>query len=131
MIAVDHATRENGCLQVLRGSHLMGRVDHGPIGDQTGADPERVQVALDRLELVPVELKPGSAVLFHCNLLHRSDQNKSENPRWAFICCYNAARNDPFKTVRHPRYTPLEKWSDDRILEVGHKQWGTMKATQS
>ena len=131
MIAVDQATQENGCLQVIRGSHLMGRVDHGPIGDQTGADPERVQVALDRLELMPVELEPGSAVLFHCNLLHRSDQNKSENPRWAFICCYNAARNDPFKTVRHPRYTPLAKWDDDRILEVGNKQWDTMIATQS
>jgi hypothetical protein len=131
MIAVDQATRENGCLQVIRESHLMGRIDHGPVGDQTGADPERVQVALDRMERLHVELKPGSAVLFHCNLLHRSDQNKSENPRWAFICCYNAARNDPFKTVRHPRYTPLAKWSDDRILEVGHKQWENMKATQT
>ena len=41
-IAVDPATRENGCLQVLRGSHLMGRIDHGSTGDQTGADLERV-----------------------------------------------------------------------------------------
>ena len=29
MIAVDRATRANGCLQVLRGSHLMGRINHG------------------------------------------------------------------------------------------------------
>ncbi len=27
-VAVDPATRENGCLQVLRGSHAMGRVTH-------------------------------------------------------------------------------------------------------
>src|SRR5262249_3185363 len=27
-IAVDPATRENGCLQVLRASHEMGRIDH-------------------------------------------------------------------------------------------------------
>lgn len=131
MIAVDGATAANGCLQVIRGSHRMGRVDHLKVGDQTGADPERVQVALDRLELVPVELEAGSAVLFHCNLLHRSDRNKSEHPRWAFIGCYNAARNDPFKTVRHPRYTPLEKWPDDKILETGRSQWAAMHSTSS
>lgn len=119
MIAVDRATRANGCLQVLRGSHRMGRVDHGKVGDQTGADPERVQVALDRLELVYVELAPGDAVLFHANLLHRSDQNTSEDPRWAFICCYNARRNDPYKESRHPRYVPLERRPDAEIRAVG------------
>ena len=32
MIAVDRATRENGCLQVIRGSNKMGRIDHGKTG---------------------------------------------------------------------------------------------------
>ena len=41
-IAVDRATQENGCLQVLKGSHLAGRVDHILTGDQAGADLERV-----------------------------------------------------------------------------------------
>ena len=36
LIAVDRATRRNGCLQVLKGSHHLGRIDHGKIGDQTG-----------------------------------------------------------------------------------------------
>lgn len=123
MIAIDRATRENGCLQVLRGSHLMGRVNHGRIGDQTGADPERVAAARDRLELHYCELQPGDGVFFHCNLLHRSDQNHSDQPRWAFICCYNAARNDPYKESRHPRYTPLEIWDDDCILKIGSEHW--------
>lgn len=121
MIAVDKATRANGCLQVLKGSHRMGRVEHGKVGDQTGADPERVQAALGRLERVYVELDSGDAVLFHSNLLHRSDQNTSENPRWAFICCYNARHNDPYKESRHPRYTPLEKRPDAEIVEVGRR----------
>lgn len=42
-IAVDDCTRENGCLQVLRGSHLMGRVDHKVVGKQLQADLERVE----------------------------------------------------------------------------------------
>ncbi len=122
MIAVDRATRENGCLQVLKGSHHIGRIDHGPVGDQTGADPERVGVACERLERVYVELEPGSAVFFHSNLLHRSDQNKSDHPRWAFICCYNTKKNNPYKESRHPRYSPLEVWDDARILEIGRQQ---------
>lgn len=122
LIAVDRATRENGCLQVIRGSHRMGRINHVPIGDQTGADPERVEIALQRLERVYCELEPGSAVFFHANLLHRSDRNHSANPRWALICCYNAARNNPYKESRHPRYSYLETWPDDRIKIVGRRQ---------
>jgi hypothetical protein len=123
MIALDRATRENGCLQVVRGSHLLGRMDHGKVGDQTGvAEVERLNAALERLELVHCELSPGSAIFFHCNLLHRSDQNKSPDPRWAFIACYNARSNDPYKESRHPRYTLLEKWDDARVKEIGRAQ---------
>lgn len=122
LIAVDEAGLDNGCLQVLRGSHRLGRLNHGPIGDQTGADPEHVQAALERLERHFCVMSAGSAVFFHCNTLHRSDQNTSDRPRWAFICCYNAARNDPYKASRHPRYRYLEVWPDERIKEVGRAQ---------
>jgi ectoine hydroxylase len=118
-IAVDPATRANGCLQVLRGSHAMGRINHVKIGDQTGADPERVAAAAERLELVHVEMSPGDALFFHPNLLHRSDQNHSPDDRWAFICCYNGRKNDPYKEGRHPRYTPLKVVAADAIYAFG------------
>lgn len=121
-IAVDRATRENGCMQVLRGSHMMGRIEHGKTGDQTGADMERVDEAMKRMELVYCEMEPGDALFFHANLLHRSDQNRSPNPRWGFICCYNAARNDPYTESGHPRYSYLEKWPDSQIKEIGRRQ---------
>jgi ectoine hydroxylase len=108
MIAVDPATKENGCLQVLRSSHRIGRIDHGQSGEQVGADPERVQVALERMELVYCELDPGDVVAFHANTLHRSDANHSDNPRWSMICCYNARSNDPFKTGSYPQYSPID-----------------------
>src|SRR4029079_15862622 len=63
------------------------------------------------------------AVFFHCNLLHRSDQNKSEHPRWSMICCYNAARNDPYTESHHPRYTTLKVVPDSAIREVGIKRF--------
>ncbi len=123
MIAVDRATSANGCLQILKGSQRLGRLNHGPLGDQTGADPERVEAALQRLEQVECPLERGDAIFFHCNLLHRSDRNHSDQPRWALIACYNAARNDPYKDSRHPRYHRLEKWPDSRIMEVGNAHW--------
>ena len=122
MIAVDRATPSNGCLQVIRGSHRMGRVDHGRSGDQTGADPERIDAALQRLDLVHVELAPGSAVIFHGNTLHRSDQNLSDHPRWAFICCYNTKHNNPWKESKHPRYSPLDRWAPDCIADIAGRQ---------
>ena len=122
-IAVDRATKENGCLQVIEGSHHCGRVDHVLTGDQAGADRERVDEILKRMPLVYVELEPGDAVFFDCNLLHRSDQNRSDQPRWSMICCYNAARNDPYKESHHPRYTPLKVVPDSAIREVGIKRF--------
>jgi ectoine hydroxylase-related dioxygenase (phytanoyl-CoA dioxygenase family) len=116
MIAVDRATRDNGCLQVIRSSHQLGRIDHGKTGEQVGADPVRVEAALARLELVYCEMDPGDAIFFHANLLHRSDQNRSDQPRWSLICCYNTRHNDPFvRDGRHPNYSPLEIWPDERV----------------
>jgi hypothetical protein len=123
MIAVDPATRQNGCLQVLKGSHQMGRLDHELTGEQAGANMERVEEARKVLDLVHVEMDPGDGLFFHCNLLHRSDRNASANPRWSLICCYNAARNNPYKESHHPRYTPLDKVPDTAIKEVGIKRF--------
>jgi hypothetical protein len=122
-IAIDPATKENGCLQVIRGSHRLGRIDHVLTGDQAGAEMERVTEVLKRLDLVHVEMEPGDTLFFDCNLLHRSDQNHSDHPRWSMICCYNAARNDPYKESHQPRYTPLHKLPDTAILEAGLKRF--------
>lgn len=122
-IAVDRATRENGCMQVIKGSHQLGRIDHVATGEQTGADLERVQEILKRMELVYVEMEPGDGLFFHANLLHRSDQNRSPHPRWSMICCYNAARNDPYKESHHPRYNPLEKVADEEIRRAALRRF--------
>ena len=122
-IAVDRATRQNGCLQVIRGSHMLGRIDHQLTGDQAGADQARVDEILKRYELVYVEMEPGDVLFFHANLLHRSDQNRSKDPRWSMICCYNARSNDPYKESHHPRYTPLCKVPDSAIRAAGARRF--------
>jgi ectoine hydroxylase-related dioxygenase (phytanoyl-CoA dioxygenase family) len=122
MVALDRANRENGCLQVLRGSHLAGRVDHGVLpGEQIGADLRRVEQMKQQLELVHVELEPGDGLFFHANVMHRSDQNRSPNRRWTVLFCFNAASNNPFLEHQHPQYTPLVKVDDDAVRQAGVK----------
>jgi len=118
-IAVDPNTRENGCMQLLRGSQLMGRIEHGRYGEQTGADPERVEAATRVQELVHAELAPGDALFFHSNTLHRSDANKSPQSRWSLLCCYNTRHNNPYKASHHPGYEPLQRVPDSRLKEIG------------
>jgi ectoine hydroxylase-related dioxygenase (phytanoyl-CoA dioxygenase family) len=122
MVALDRSTRENGCLQVLRGSHHAGRIDHGVMpGEQVGADPKRVDELRKRCELVYAEMEPGDGLFFHSNVMHRSDQNRSPSRRWTVLFCYNAARNDPYREHHHPRYTPLGKVPDDAVKAAGLK----------
>jgi ectoine hydroxylase len=121
MIGVNKATIKNGCLQVLRGSHLIGRIEHGVTGQQAGADSVRVEAAKKQLELVHVELDPGDALFFHCNILHASAQNRSEHPRWAFITCYNAMDNIPFRGG-HGKPILLEAWDKDAVMRLGTAQ---------
>ena len=126
-IAVDPATRENGCLQAIPGSHAPGRIDRALTGDQAGAGRERVDAILGRLPLVHIEMQPGDALYFHANPLHRSDRNESENPRWSMICRYNAARNDPYKDAHHPRYKPFDRVPGTGILAAGAKRFADSK----
>jgi ectoine hydroxylase-related dioxygenase (phytanoyl-CoA dioxygenase family) len=128
---VDRGTRDNGCMQVIPHSHNLGRIDHVLTGDQAGADAERVAEILKRMPLAYVEMEPGDTLFFHANLLHRSDRNRSDKPRWSMICCYNAARNDPYKESHHPRYTPLQMVRDGAILEAGSKRFADSPADVS
>lgn len=119
-IALDPSMRVNGCLQVLTGSHTLGRLDHLRVNDQTVVDPEYLAAALDRFPLEYVEMDPGDALVFHCNLLHRSDANTSDVPRWGYIASYNVVDNAPFRDVReYGRYEPLVRVPAGSFMSAG------------
>jgi ectoine hydroxylase-related dioxygenase (phytanoyl-CoA dioxygenase family) len=124
MLALTPANKENGCLQVIRGSHKMGRVNHGFAGEQVGADPVMVENALRTMELVYCELDPGDTLFFHSNLLHRSEANLSEYPRWSLISCYNSASNPAYNETSSSWKMPVATVPDTAILE-----WDTDSAT--
>ncbi len=117
MIAITDANKENGCLQVIKGSHKMGRVEHGFAGEQVGASQRYVDLALKTMELVFVELKAGDALFFHPNLLHRSEANLSDNARWSLISVYNRSGNIPYNEPSQSSTIPVEAVPDAALLE--------------
>ncbi len=95
-VPLTRMSQENGGLKVLRGSHCMGRVEHGFIGTQVGADPDRTARAEAALETVWFEADPGDVMWFHGNMLHSSANNESDYARNLFLACYNRADNPSF-----------------------------------
>jgi hypothetical protein len=116
MIAITDASKENGCLEVIKGSHKMGRVEHGFAGEQVGASQRYVDLALSVMEHVYVELKAGDALFFHSNILHRSGPNLSEHPRWSLISCYNRSSNAPYNEPSGKSTIPIDVVPDDALL---------------
>ncbi len=119
MVALTSANKSNGCLQVLKGSHKLQRVEHGSVGEQVGIKPELIKAVTERFELIYVELEPGDTLFFHCNLWHRSDANRSESSRWSLISAYNLVENKPYLEANESCITPIKMVPDEAIMDSG------------
>jgi len=87
--AMDPATKENGCVQVIPRSHQYGLINPThPNGFLSKAQSAAICTE-DRI--VYVELEPGEVVLLHNYLLHASDVNFSAQSRRALSVCYMEA----------------------------------------
>ena len=116
MVAITDANKGNGCLQVIKGSHKMGRIEHGFAGEQVGASQHYVDLALKTMDLVYVEIKAGDALFFHSNLLHRSEANLSDKARWSLISVYNRSANVPYNEPSKSSTIPLEPVPDEALM---------------
>lgn len=120
MIALDRSDRDNGCLQIVRGSHKLGRIDHTPLTQgQNEVDPKRMEHILARYPVEYCELDPGDVLIFHSNAIHRSDANRSANRRWTLLVCYNRVDNDTVTKDDDRYYVPLERVDDGAIRRAG------------
>ena len=102
LVYLDDATVENGCLQVMPGTH-RGPLDHRIGGYFRGkVDPANLP---DR-PIVPVEGEAGTVVFLHCLVLHGSLKNTSTRYRRSFLPAYSAA--DAFPIYCGPQTADLE-----------------------
>ena len=87
-LALDPATRANGCVQVIPGSLRLGLLsEHGHTITSEQEAAHCLEEAIDF-----IELKAGECVLLHNWTLHRSDRNSSDQARRAFSLCLMDAR---------------------------------------
>lgn len=102
-IAITDATPENGCLQVIPGSHRKSMLPHCP-ASQLGI-PESL---LDLTQATPLPVKAGGAIIFHPLTVHCSLDNTSDHVRWSFDLRYNVT-GDPTGRPKFPDFVVKSK----------------------
>jgi ectoine hydroxylase-related dioxygenase (phytanoyl-CoA dioxygenase family) len=91
-IALADSTPENGCVQMIPGSHRWGIIKHV---DTYGADNmlsrgQTLDRAIDETQAVDVMLRPGEMSLHHTRTVHGSRPNRSAQFRIGFVITYMA-----------------------------------------
>ncbi|MEO6054191.1 MAG: phytanoyl-CoA dioxygenase family protein [Chthoniobacterales bacterium] len=84
--AIDPATKENGCVQVIPKSHRYGLINPTHLSGFLSKAQSEAICTPDRI--VYMELEAGESVILHNYLLHASDVNHSNQSRRALSVCY-------------------------------------------
>ncbi len=89
-IALTPSSRENGCMRVVPGSHANGQIDHADTfaDDNLLSRGQVVQVDVAEDDAVDIELQPGEMSLHHVLIVHGSEANQSDIPRYGFVVRY-------------------------------------------
>ncbi|MEJ0020586.1 MAG: phytanoyl-CoA dioxygenase family protein [Acetobacteraceae bacterium] len=80
-IALDPATRDNGCMEVVPGSHRLGPAPHVPAEDINLCTIRPDLVARDSRIALPME--PGDVLVFHSLIHHYTAANRTDQRRRA------------------------------------------------
>ncbi|KAH7516340.1 hypothetical protein FEM48_Zijuj10G0124600 [Ziziphus jujuba var. spinosa] len=82
-LALEDATITNGCLWAIPGSQKNGLVRRFIRGED-GVTFDRPSPDYDHKDFVPIEVKAGSLVVIHGDLIHQSLENQSSKSRHAY-----------------------------------------------
>lgn len=120
-LALDDADEENGCLQVVPGSHLEPALrPHRPMISASGAAGDREESHTLTAELLPEDqvvllpVKRGSVSVHNERIVHGSGGNRSDRWRRTYIVAHRSQQ-----TVEHERSIGFTHSHNDKI------QWET------
>lgn len=120
-LAVDDATIENGCLEVVPGSHRMD------VKFQYGGhiDPEW-EASHDWIN---VPLKSGDVLLFGSHLAHRSGPNRTDRSRSAVYATYHCVSDgtdlrDRYYVDRRENFPPAHEREVGKDYAAGWERYG-------
>ncbi|KAF5317590.1 hypothetical protein D9758_018463 [Tetrapyrgos nigripes] len=116
LIAVAPATIENGCLEVIVGSHKMSV----PIGTDVCIEQEWC----DQQNWTPVPLNTGEMLIFGSYMAHRSGPNNSDQGRAAIYATYNALSDGEYYANRRKLWPPTADRVPGERYEEGARLYG-------
>ena len=83
-IALTPATKKNGTLEYLVGSHKLGKVPHEASYAPGSSQKVKNLRKYSKFKKRSFNLKIGDCLIHHCEIIHGSQPNKSNNPRKGF-----------------------------------------------
>ena len=90
-VYLDDATPENGCMSMVRGSHLLGPLNHLDANGLFDGKCRASEHWLDQPEKgVAITPRAGGISIHHCLTLHGSPPNLSGRPRRGVVFSYRA-----------------------------------------
>ena len=107
-LAIDQATKENGCMAVIPGSQRGGFSEYEAVADESGnIFPTQIKTdQVDEAKAVYFELKPDECSLHEARIMHGAQANTSDKRRAGYTMRYF-----PTTTKVYPE------------RNVGHKIW--------
>lgn len=88
--ALADATEENGCVRYIEGSHKLGNLPHSASGVK-GNSMRLTELPPNAGAEVCGIVARGGALIHHCNTIHRSEPNRSDQDRPGLLFVYKAA----------------------------------------
>jgi len=105
-LALGEEYEENGVLEFIPKSHLMKFEDEQFDEKEYFHDKSSLNVSLIETK-VSSRLKQGDVVLFHSKLLHRANENRSENAKISFVYTVKGASTKATKGTRSSSYPEI------------------------
>lgn len=118
-VAISDATVDNGCLQVIPGSHRQPMLRHCP---SPQLSIPKTEFAVDKA--LPLPVKTGGAVLFHPQTIHSSLANNTDTVRWSFDLRYNVTGEATGRPM-FPEFVARSR-RDPSSVTVDATQWCKM-----
>ena len=111
-VALDEATEENGCMQVVPGAHTDGLLTHEEVEYDT--DIALAGSDYDESDTVSLSMDPGDVLFQHCLLPHYTAPNETDRWRRAMIVAYMRARSR-FTTDDRPEWVESHPIAGDEF----------------
>jgi len=105
-LALDSENQENGVLEFISGSHKIEFSKKSFDEKEFFRDDyELNQKYID--SKVSFELEKGDVVLFHCELLHRANENRSDVDKISFVYTVKGAKTQAIEGTRSAKFKEI------------------------